>query len=85
MSYLVAGQAHQFSGEILSNNQLLITTKAQFYPKQVRADETRYFIVFECSVQGHSQAASCFERFQGARFRGVPMEMEFNRRARQMS
>jgi hypothetical protein len=67
------------------NDQLLIITKAQFYPKQVRADETGYFIVFENSVQGgDSQAALCFERFQGREFRGVPMEMEFNWRARSL-
>ena len=70
------------SREILFNEQVLIITKAQFYPKQVRADKTGYFIVFESSVQGDSQAALCFERFQGREFRGVPMEMEFNRRAR---
>lgn len=82
--YLVAGQTYQFSGDILFNDQLLIISKAQFYPKQVRADKTGYFIVFESSVQGDSQAALCFERFQGRKFRDVPMKMEFNRRARQM-
>jgi hypothetical protein len=74
----------EFSGEILFNEQVLIITKAQFYPKQVRADETGYFIVFESSVQGDSQAALCFERFQGRKFRDVPMKMEFIQRARQM-
>lgn len=72
------------SGEILFNEQVLIITKAQFYPKQVRADKTGYFIVFESSVQGDSQAELCFERFQGRKFRNVPMKMEFIQRVRQM-
>jgi hypothetical protein len=72
------------SREILFNEQVLIITKAQFYPKQVRADKTGYFIVFESSVQGDSQAALCFERFQGRKFRNVLMKMEFIQRVRQM-
>ncbi|KAE9368769.1 hypothetical protein N431DRAFT_346691 [Stipitochalara longipes BDJ] len=53
-----------------------------FSPKHVRADQTGYFIVFESSVQGDSQAALCFEHFQGKPFNRVPMQLELHRRDR---
>jgi hypothetical protein len=55
---------------------------AHFSPKHIRADETGYFIVFESSVQGDSQAALCLEHFQGKVFNGNQMEMELHRRDR---
>lgn len=47
--------------------------------KDIRADSSGYYSVFEGSRHGEHEASKCFERFEGAKFYGNAMRLQLHR------